>query len=549
MNIGQNTLGSYDAHLQDKNIRFEHTKSAEQVARSQGTTDLSGLKEGSVFKGEIQNILNDKVSILLENGGVLQARLQGEVHLGVGDILLFSVKENFHNQIMLKPMFDSIYSAQEQALEKALDAAGLSPTERNFTVAKELMEAGMSLDKGSLVKILSQSMKHEGASIQTLVALNKMNIPVTEANIAQYERYQHSQHQLTGDIASTAEGMADFTQGFSENVSDKTLASVANQLLDIFTTSSDYGNMQQMNENIEGFRQNKEQMSALQNDTDKVSMTEEQPTDKLGLSQENTTNLKQLLAQAGISRQQINAMFTNADSAQSLLKQMTSQLMHSTGNEGAIQNLFQSAEFKKLFSDMIKNQWSLNPKSMKTPEEIDELYNRILKQTKQFQDTITANGGESHTFNQNAQNMKQNMQFMEQLNQQMFYAQMPLKLSNQNVNSELYVYADKRKLMQKKDDISVMLHLDMENLGPTDVKVTLIGKQVNARFYLNEQESVEIVANNMEELEKQLEKRGFSLTNEVIKREPKQSVNQVVDEIIDEDAERSIKRYTFDMRT
>ena len=145
--------------------------------------------------------------------------------------------------------------------------------------------------------------------------------------------------------------------------------------------------------------------------------------------------------------------------------------------------------------------------------------------------------------------MKQNMQFMEQLNQQMFYAQMPLKLSNQNVNSELYVYADKRKLMQKKDDISVMLHLDMENLGPTDVKVTLIGKQVNARFYLNEQESVEIVANNMEELEKQLEKRGFSLTNEVIKREPKQSVNQVVDEIIDEDAERSIKRYTFDMRT
>lgn len=549
MNIGQNTLGSYDAHLQDKNIRFEHTKSAEQVARSQGTTDLSGLKEGSVFKGEIQNILNDKVSILLENGGVLQARLQGEVHLGVGDILLFSVKENFHNQIMLKPMFDSIYSAQEQALEKALDAAGLSPTERNFTVAKELMEAGMSLDKGSLVKILSQSMKHEGASIQTLVALNKMNIPVTEANIAQYERYQHSQHQLTGDIASTAEGMADFTQGFSGNVSDKTLLSVANQLLDIFTTSSDYGNMQQMNENIEGFRQNKEQMSALQNDTDKVSMTEEQPTDKLGLSQENTTNLKQLLAQAGISRQQINAMFTNADSAQSLLKQMTSQLMHSTGNEGAIQNLFQSAEFKKLFSDMIKNQWSLNPKSMKTPEEIDELYNRILKQTKQFQDTITANGGESHTFNQNAQNMKQNMQFMEQLNQQMFYAQMPLKLSNQNVNSELYVYADKRKLMQKKDDISVMLHLDMENLGPTDVKVTLIGKQVNARFYLNEQESVEIVANNMEELEKQLEKRGFSLTNEVIKREPKQSVNQVVDEIIDEDAERSIKRYTFDMRT
>ncbi len=140
------------------------------------------------------------------------------------------------------------------------------------------------------------------------------------------------------------------------------------------------------------------------------------------------------------------------------------------------------------------------------------------------------------------------MQFMEDINQQMIYAQMPLKLSSQKVNSELYVYADKRKLMEKKDGISVMLHLDMDHLGMTDIKVTLTGSHVNARFYLNDQESFDIMANNMTELEKQLADRGFSFTNEVIKREPQQSVNQVVDEIIDENAERSIKRYTFDAR-
>ena len=172
-----------------------------------------------------------------------------------------------------------------------------------------------------------------------------------------------------------------------------------------------------------------------------------------------------------------------------------------------------------------------------------------MKQGKAFEQLITSNGGEAKDFNQSFQNMRQNMQFMEQLNQQMIYAQMPLKLSNQNANSELYVYADKRKLMEKKDGISVMLHLDMDHLGMTDIKVTLTGTNVNARFYLNDQESVDIVADNIGQLAKQLAERGFSLTDEVIKRAPQESVNLVVDEIIDENAERSIKRYTFDAKT
>ena len=144
--------------------------------------------------------------------------------------------------------------------------------------------------------------------------------------------------------------------------------------------------------------------------------------------------------------------------------------------------------------------------------------------------------------------MRQNMQFMDQINQQMIYAQMPLKLNNQNANSELYVYADKRKLAQKKDGISVILHLDMDHLGSTDVHVTLTGTNVNARFYLDDQTSVDIVAENITQLAKQVSDRGFSLTNEVIKRQPQESINKVVDEIIDENAERSIKRYTFDAR-
>ena len=604
MNIGQNILGSYDANIQNGNIHLEHARGEEQVSASNSTADISGLKEGAVFKGEILNIAGEKVTIALENKAQLQARLQTGVELGVGDILLFSVKENTSSQIMLKPMFDSLYSAQTQVLEKALDAAGLSPTEKNFSAAKELMEAGMPVDKGSLVKLLSQSMKFEHTSMQTLTALNKMNIPVTEENIVQYERYQNYSHSFSGDIQQTADAMASFVRAFPEGTQGKTLISAAEQLIGIFSgaaqegdaiepdsvsvvygesntslpdgivpqNTKDAGAMQgteadagvpvradaqnadvsmsvfpaaEMEENLKaGVSQ---EMNVEISRSEAVSY--EQISEKTGLLKENITNLETMLQKAGISDRQIQTIMQGADSAEVLLKNLTQTLYQIDGNHAAIRNIMVSSEYHKLFSDMIKNSWSLNPRMMKDPKEINDLYNKILKQSKAFEDAVASNGGDSGRFNQSSQNMRQNMQFMEQLNNQMLYAQMPLKLSSQYANSELYVYADKRKLMEQKDGISVMLHLDMDHLGMTDIKVTLTGTNVNARFYLNDQESVDIIADNMGQLAEKLAERGFNLTDEVIRRTPQESVNMVVDEIIDENAERSIKRYTFDMRT
>lgn len=604
MNIGQNILGSYDANIQNGNIHLEHARGEEQVSASNSTADISGLKEGAVFKGEILNITGEKVTIALENKAQLQARLQTGVELGVGDILLFSVKENTSSQIMLKPMFDSLYSAQTQVLEKALDAAGLSPTEKNFSAAKELMEAGMPVDKGSLVKLLSQSMKFEHTSMQTLTALNKMNIPVTEENIVQYEKYQNYSHSFSGDIQQTADAMASFVRAFPEGTQGKTLISAAEQLIGIFSgaaqegdavepdsvsvvygesntslpdgivpqNTKDAGAMQgteadagvpvradaqnadvsmsvfpavEMKENLKaGVSQ---EMNVEISRSEAVSY--EQISEKTGLLKENITNLETMLQKAGISDRQIQTIMQGADSAEVLLKNLTQILYQIDDNHAAIRNIMVSSEYHKLFSDMIKNSWSLNPRMMKDPKEINDLYNKILKQSKAFEDAVASNGGDSGRFNQSSQNMRQNMQFMEQLNNQMLYAQMPLKLSSQYANSELYVYADKRKLMEQKDGISVMLHLDMDHLGMTDIKVTLTGTNVNARFYLNNQESVDIIADNMGQLAEKLAERGFNLTDEVIRRTPQESVNMVVDEIIDENAERSIKRYTFDMRT
>ncbi len=607
MQIGNQIINNYDTGIQDRN-KVEYT--SDQIKHAQSLAETQTFKEGSVFKGEVLNVIGDKITIFLEDQTQLLAKLQEDVKLGVGDRLFFSVKENNSSQILIKPLFDSLQSAQTQVLERALDAAGLSPTEKNFSVAKELMDSGMPVDKGNMVKLLSQSLKYEGTSLQTLVGLNKMQIPVNEVNIAQYERYQGHQHQLSNDIQIAANHIADFTKTLPEGTKSSQMLTIANQIADIFIENQNIDNeqantviqdntseqtvLQQQNiqESQTGILLNQAHIAGNEDLSHEIPIKQDvffntQTMDgeevQIEKQDKNTTNIvnekyalqdselqqvkkevsanvqdntvpqkimnqvTDLLNELGMPKENVQTIVQNTDSTESLLKNLLQQL--ATGNETMIKQTLESNEFKFLLEEVVKKNWSIQPRNMQDPKEIDELYERIVKQSKSFENIMINHDAESGTFEQNFQNMRQNIQFMEQLNQQMIYAQMPLKLSNQNTNSELYVYADKRKLAQKKDGISVMLHLDMDSLGQTDVHVTLTGNNVNARFYLNDGESVTIVSDNMNQLAKKLAERGFSLTNEVVRRQPQESVNKVIDEVIDENAERSIKRYTFDART
>lgn len=583
MQIGQRFVTGYENNVSEQ-IRTRQGADVEQSAVGKLSADISALKEGEVFRGEILDIVGDKVTISLEDQAKLMARLQAGVELGVGDRLLFSVKENTANQVVIKPVFDSLYSAQTQVLEKALDLAGLSPTEKNFTVAKELMDAGMPVDKSSMVTILSQSMRFEGTSLQTLVSMNKMQIPVTTENITQFGRYENLQHSLTGDIAATAESVADFASAFPRGTDGQTMLQIAGAISELFVPETESVDADQglstvadMTGNISDAVESDipHDMASDTEDTAHImknTMTSGQPAitetvtgtndrimnkmiasfvgkEETNLSEEQFQTIAKALTQAGVPETEVSSLFQNASSEGNLFQNMLHTLQTGSLPDAALQNLFQDASLKDLMSEIVKKAFSVDPKKMKDPKEIDDLYETILKNTKSFEDAVASHGGNTKGFQQSFQNMRQNMQFMEQLNHQMIYAQMPVRLSNKQTNSELYVYADKRKLQQKKDGISVMLHLDMDHLGATDVKVTLTGSNVHARFYLNDQDSVDIVADNMNTLAKQLADRGFSLTNEVVKRQPQESINKVVDEVIDENAEKSIRRYTFDART
>jgi flagellar hook-length control protein FliK len=136
---------------------------------------------------------------------------------------------------------------------------------------------------------------------------------------------------------------------------------------------------------------------------------------------------------------------------------------------------------------------------------------------------------------------------MNQINEAYTYAQIPLKMSGQNASGELYVYTNKKALVEGKHDLTAFLHLDMDNLGPTDVSVRMQGSEVSTNFYLDSDAAFELVERNVPVLEERLRKKGYNCQVSVINES--KHVNFVEDFLKkDMPSAGQLHRYSFDMR-
>ena len=144
-------------------------------------------------------------------------------------------------------------------------------------------------------------------------------------------------------------------------------------------------------------------------------------------------------------------------------------------------------------------------------------------------------------------NLNQNMDFMNAVNQNFSYIQIPLKMYNKETSGELFVYTNKKSLAKKDGNVSALLHLDMEYLGSVDVHVTLSqGQKVATKFYLQDDAALDLIAEHIDLLNDRLNKRGYSMNAEFINQDTQ---TNVLGEILDQSKNISVLSGTsFDVR-
>lgn len=210
--------------------------------------------------------------------------------------------------------------------------------------------------------------------------------------------------------------------------------------------------------------------------------------------------------------------------------------------------LYSNKGVEKLLNDLLSKSWSILPKEVSEKDAIKKLYDNINKSLdniiSKMEDTI----GNKNPINEMANNIKNSIEFMNQMNNMYSYVQLPLRMMKESATGDLYVYSDKRKPKSKNDEFSAFLHLSLKHLGNTDISIKMQRKNVNIDFSVESKEIYDLLNQNINMLDERLIKKGY-IPNTKVTTEAKSE--NFVEKLLGEEKnkkESKIKRYSFDVR-
>lgn len=546
-----------------QNVTTSHT--TQQVSSE---VMLQQLQPGDTFQGEIVSVNGQDVQLQLVSGMYMAARLEGEVQLALGQLLNFQVQSNQNSKIVLKPIYTNLL--QQRVGEAALKAANIAVNDKNLQMVAKLIENGMSIDKNSLAVFNRQLLQHPRVNVDSLIRLHQLGVKVTNANLTQLDHYQNLEHKLSdgilevvGDIGKLYTAIIGNTEGVGQSVGAMKAEIFMEQIVSFLAEEKESS----VNEN-QTLVQNTEKEQNLVSGEGKETLQsglllESENRVSEVFNRENmpgsnhATKLSVFMNQVeGLAEEQLVGGVQKALKQGELDVNTLKKLLFSEQGIGmrlspdSKDKLYCSEEFKAFLKDTLQNEWSLTPEELTEEGKVKEFYQKLLQRGEQLSKLMEQVATQNQTNTGNAlQNIRENVEFINQMNQMFQYVQLPLKLSGSQAQGELYVYTNKRNLAKKDGMLTAILHLDMEYLGNMDINIALNTntQQVTTRFYI-EEESVALLEEHMEELTERLVKKGYQTQTYFEKRESEKTVFERIEDQA-KGMPAPLVYQNFDMRT
>ena len=619
-------------HQYYNNVSSGSTVSNGTEGIHQVSSTLSQLQEGQVFEGSVVSKDGEKVVISLDNGQNVSARLQGNISLSEGSSVFFQVKSNSGGSIELTPIPNQL--SNNPTILNALDAAGLTASDKNLVMVDSMMKNSMSIDSNALMSMARQIARNPETDVSILVDMNRLRIPTTPEMVSQYENYLANQNAVLDSFSELSTNITESISNGSLNAED-----ALNLQTEIFQlmTGENAG----------------ENSPAVGDTSGQLAQTPDELTDQTGktVSQELTGQAKEIVSQelAGQAGETVSQELTgqareiaiqeptgqvalthDSEFAGQLTEEVTGQIseevsgqstgeikgesrevivreapesvsyaLKDSGLSGLERELKALPDFEKMHSSYFDADGKLrpdtdakdlardilqylkeNPDALKKnadlltgksfsalmknvyeqsftvkPEELmgkehpmKELYKNMTVRLNEVDQLLQKTIGEDNPASRTIHNVQDNVKFMDTLNQNYTYLQIPLRMSGQNATGQLYVYHNKRKgKSAENEELTAFLHFDMEHLGSTDIAVKLKNKKVDTRFYMDNDASYDLIEANLPILEARLNAKGYTCKLEV--SNDKHPVNFIT-EIVEKDAPKAgtLQKYSFDVK-
>lgn len=588
-------LGQYNRNISSGTEELKAASGMQKVVST-----LEELSSGSVFEGTVSSVKNGKVTLALSDGQTITARLSGKVPLSQGTPMFFQVKSNDGATIEIKP-YTGAGSGGNPILTNALTEGTVPVTERNLAMVDAMMKEQMPIDKQSLLNMARIANMNPGVDITTVVNMTKLGIPVSLEMAAQFENYMTDEHAILQEMDQAMNELADLAG--SHDLTPDQAVQMNHKILSILlpeqTAAGESVNTEGQietggqttaegqiltdgrlgaEEQIVNGEQTTTAGQAVREGTGGQALGEvlsDQQFSSLGRLLQNIPSLVEstklfpeameqdifidTLEDESVAQNLMteDAAWKAVDGKTALDKNLTvsdflrtvSQILSENNGMASqsIQKLFGSDAYKSLLRNVMEQQWLIQPEALKQEKKISQLYEKLEQQMRQVEDALKEAGVTKTRFPETAAEVRGNIEFMNQLNQAYTYVQVPLKMSGQNANGELYVYTNKKNLRDPDAELSAFLHLDLEHLGSTDVSVKMQHRNVKTNFYMADDASYDLVEKYLPVLEQKLKDKGYQCTITMTKEEKKVSFG---DDFLRKDMPQTgtLHRYSFDVR-
>lgn len=520
--------------LQDKIPDNSRLQSTESGNTEQMNRQVRSLVPGQTIRGEVVSREGSNAQIRLLQDILIDAKVDADIRLDLGQNITFQVKNN--GQVLnLSPLFTNM--ATEGTVLKALDMASLPANESTIGMTKQLMDAGLPIDKNTLQQIWHESNAFPDAAMEDIVNLHRLELPVTEENLTQMASYRNLTHQLTDGMAETATALTATLQGMIADGEIEQAAAIYGKVLGQLVSSEDSADMTGGTPDV-SVEEPVEQDIAVRQDAEAQPKESSQTSDMISLKATETDGQSTLTS---VGPEEIPTLQT----IQKLLKQGLD-----TKDVHLLRNVLQNPKIAELTEKWLQDSWSIRPQDVESPEKVEQLYQKLGRQLKGLAAALEENGQSSSAAYQTVTNLSQNVDFLQQINQTYAYIQLPLHLKQgEHKTGELFVYTNKKNLARKDGQVSALLHLDMEHLGPLDVYVALQNTKVSTKFYVQDDTILDYLEANMDVLTERLAKRGYDCSCETQLRTELQQTAQAMAPILKAGGNVPVAQYAFDVRT
>ena len=540
-------------------------QSAAGTAGRTNTAILEGMAPGQTVQGTIVSLDGEEIQLLLGEGQTIRAQVDESMNLQVGQKLLFTVMGNSSSQVRLSPLFFNM----EQGLnaQKALDDAGLPGNGENMTMVNAMMKEGMPIDKESLLHMSRTMAAYPEEPVMNLVQMTRIGMPITTENLEQFAQYKNLEHKLVEGMETVLNELSATYTEIADRFGADRAGAFYQALLDTFLPEAGAAGIPEEAIPQEGLVENGELpgtrvtedgaiiqpetagresggTAAVSDDGESQKLQPRSPQLQEVLSKEEQNQLNRLL---GKEMGETDGTATVQDTLQ-LIRQLAQKGSLSTRQ---LHEFYINPAFSKLLNAQIDSQWLLKPQDTENGKNVTQLYERLRSQTQKLEDALTPFVKEDSAVMKSVTNLKENVGFMNQLNQMFTYVQLPLKMGKFNAHGDLYVYTNKRNLAKKDGQVSALLHLDMEHLGQMDVYVAMANQKVSTKFYLQDEETIDFLAAHIDKLDASLAKRGYQMHSELIQKEHPEKETAVIEEILKENRNvmsTGVAAYSFDMK-